>query len=138
MPLIIDFDIVYEFDTLKSGITVPVDLISKSKNVSFSAKIDTGSTDCIFERKHAENLQIDLESGEEAFFGTATGRFQAFGHELYLTILDIEIYAKVYFIAEAGIKRNVLGRVGFLSNVQLGLIDYEGRLLLSRYGDLMQ
>lgn len=133
MPLTVDFDIVYEFDTLKSGITVPVDLTDNGRKVSFPAKIDTGSTDCIFERKHAEYLQIDLENGEEAYFGTATGRFQAFGHDLYLSVFEIEIYTKVYFIAKVGIRRNVLGRSGFLSNVQLGLLDYEGKLLLSRY-----
>lgn len=125
----VDFEFVYQFDTLKSGITVPVDLIADDRKVSFPAKIDTGSTDCVFERKHAENLQIDMESGEETYFGTA------FGHDLYLSVLEIEIYAKVYFIAEAGIRRNVLGRSGFLNNVQFGLIDYEGKLLLSRYGN---
>jgi hypothetical protein len=138
MPLTVNFDIVYQFNTMESGITVPVDLICVDHQVSFRAKIDTGSTDCIFERKHGENLQIDIESGEEVYFGTAIGRFQAFGHELTLSVLGLEFYTKVYFIAEDGINRNVLGRLGFLSNVQLGLIDYEGKLLLNQPGDFVQ
>ena len=133
MPLTIDFDIVYEFDTLKSGIAVPLRLIYKERKVSLSAKIDTGSTNCVFERKHADYLQIDLESGEKLYFGTAIGRFLTFGHELTLEVLGLEFHTKIYFIAEEEISRNVLGRLGFLTNVQLGLIDYEGKLFLSRY-----
>jgi len=52
---------------------------------------------------------------------------------LTLSILDIETYATVYFAAEESFTRNVLGRQGFLDRVKLGLIDYEGKLLLSAY-----
>jgi hypothetical protein len=131
----INFDIVYDFDTLKTEITVPVCLVSGNEKIKFPAKIDTGSTNCVFERKHADYLQIDIESGEELYFGTATGRFLTFGHELNLEVLGLELYTKVYFIAEKGISRNILGRLGFLNNVLFGLIDYEGKLLLSQYGE---
>ncbi len=138
MSVIIEFLKVYEFNTLETGITVPIKILSNDKRVSFFAKIDTGSTHCFFERKYAEQLGIEVESGQPLTVSTATGTFLTFGHQLTLSVLDIEEYATVYFIAEESIKRNVLGRSGFLSNVQLGLIDYEGRLLLSRYGDFEQ
>lgn len=138
MSVIIEFLKVYEFNTLETGITVPIKILSNDKRVSFFAKIDTGSTHCFFERKYAEQLGIKVESGQPLTVSTATGTFLTFGHQLTLSVLDIEEYATVYFIAEESIKRNVLGRSGFLSNVQLGLIDYEGRLLLSRYGDFEQ
>lgn len=35
--------------------------------------------------------------------------------------------------ANAGLNQNVLGRHGWLERVVLGLVDYEGKLLLSRY-----
>jgi len=41
----------------------------------------------------------------------------------------------VYFPEDPSINRNVLGRHGFINRVQLGLIDYEGKLFLSRFGD---
>ena len=125
----------YNFNTLETGINVPVKLFSENESVSLFAKIDTGSTHCFFERKYADQLGIEVESGQLLTVGTATGTFMTFGHELNLSVLDIEQYVTVYFIAEESIKRNVLGRLGFLTNVQLGLIDYEGKLLLSRYGD---
>lgn len=138
MSVIIEFLQVYEFNTLKAGITVPVKLSTKDKKVSFLAKIDTGSTHCFLERKYADQLGIAVESGQPLTVSTATGTFQAFGHELTVSVLDIEQYSMVYFIAEESIKRNVLGRLGFLNNVLLGLIDYEGKLLLSKYGDYTQ
>ena len=138
MSVIIEFFKVYEFNTLKTGITVPVKLFSDNKKVSFFAKIDTGSTHCFFERKYANQLGIEVESGQPLTVSTATGTFLTFGHELSLSVLDIEQYGTVYFIAEESIKRNVLGRLGFLSNVQLGLIDYEGKLLLNQYGDFVR
>ena len=135
MSVIIEFSKVYEFNTLETGITVPVKIFSAEKKVSLFAKIDTGSTHCFFERKYANQLGIEVESGQPLSVSTATGTFLTFGHELTLSVLDIEQYISVYFIADEGIKRNVLGRLGFLSNVQLGLIDYEGKLFLSRFGD---
>lgn len=137
MSVIIEFLRVYEFNTLETGISVPVKLFSDDKKTSLFAKIDTGSTHCFFERQYAEQLGIEIESGQPLTVGTATGTFLTFGHELTISVLDIEQFVTVYFIAEEGIKRNVLGRLGFLTNVQLGLIDYEGKLLLSRYGDFV-
>lgn len=135
MPASLDFDVAYNFNTLESGITVPTTLTYGSRKVVFPAKIDTGSTDCVFERKFADNLKIEIESGEKTFFGTATGRFLAYGHELNVIVLGIEIYTKVYFVEEEEIHRNVLGRAGFLNRVLFGLIDYEGKVFFSPYGD---
>ena len=99
------------------------------------AKVDTGAENCIFERTHAERLGIDVESGNLIIFNTAAGNFAAYGHEVTLSVLSIETYAKVYFAKEESFTRNVLGRQGFLDRVKLGLIDYEGKLLLSAYGE---
>lgn len=135
MPVSLDFDVTYNFDTLEPGITVPTILVYGDREVTVPAKIDTGSTDCIFERKYADNLKIEIESGEKTFFGTATGSFLTFGHELTVVVLGIRIYAKIYFIEEEEIHRNVLGRKGFLNLVRFGLIDYEGKLFLNSYNE---
>jgi len=66
--------------------------------------------------------------------GTVRGNFRAFGHELTVRFLDIELDTKIYFAEDETMRRSVLGRQGFLDRVKLGLIDYEGKLLLSEYG----
>jgi predicted aspartyl protease len=130
----LEFSEVYKYDTRLVGITVPVALFTGAENSAFKAKIDTGSSFCIFERKNGERLGIEVESGEEIRISTATDSFTAYGHELTMVVLGIETYAKVYFAKEDWFTRNVLGRQGFLDRVKLGLIDYEGKLLLSDYG----
>ena len=123
----------YLYDTLKIGITVPVRLALNDSIAAFEAKLDTGSANCIFERVHGENLGLVIESGEKQKFSTATGTFTAYAHEISLTVLDIEVYTRVYFAEDVNYHRNVLGRQGWLDRVKLGLIDYEGKLLLSVY-----
>ncbi len=130
----ISFDEVHFYNTLKVGITISVILSFGSDFVDFEAKIDSGSSYCVFERKHAERLNLDVESGEFLRISTAIESFDAYGYELSLSVLGIETFSKVYFAKEELFTRNVLGRQGFLDRVKLGLIDYEGKLLLGTYG----
>lgn len=127
------FDEVHHYDTLKTGITVSVILKFGNESVDFEAKVDTGSSFCIFERKHGERLGIDIQSGEEIRVSTATGYFIAYRHELRLLVMNIETISTVYFAKEESFTRNVLDRQGWLDRVKLGLIDYEGKLFLSEY-----
>ena len=129
----IEFSTIHEYDTLKTGITLPVTLVYNSRTIDFEAKLDTGSSHCIFERRFGENLGLEIESGTLEKFGTATVGFFAYGHEVMLSVLDVEYYSTVYFAKEESFTRNVLGRQGWLDRVKLGLIDYEGKLFLSEY-----
>ena len=130
----IEFAETYKYDTMLVGITVPVALFDGEESSAFKAKIDTDSSFCVFERKNGERLGIEIESGEEIRISTATDDFTAYGHELTMFVLGIETYSKVYFAKEEWFTRNVLGRCGWLDRVKFGLIDYEGKLLLSAYG----
>jgi hypothetical protein len=40
-----------------------------------------------------------------------------------------------YFTAMHDFKRNVLGRKGWLQQMRIGIIDYDGKLYLSAYDD---
>ncbi len=135
MPENISYDKVYEYDTLRSGITVMVEISYGNESRQIRAKIDTGAENCIFERKHGERLGVEIESGREHIFSAAAGIFIAYGHELTLSVLDIETVSTVYFAKDESFARNVLGRQGWLDRVKLGLIDYEGKLLLNAYGE---
>ncbi len=134
MPEILEFDILHEYSIYKTGITVEAILRIGDLNVDVEAKIDTGSTYCVFERHLGEGLDLEIEAGIPIEIGTATGSFPAFGHQLTLTVLDIETVSTVYFADSDLFDRNVLGRIGWLDRVKLGLIEREGKLFLSEYG----
>jgi hypothetical protein len=134
MPQEIVFDVLHEYDTLESGIVVPTVLKLGGDSADVKAKVDTGSAFCVFERVHGSRLGLEIETGMPLRMMTATGAFDTFGHTVNLSVLGIETEATVYFAAEESFYLNILGRQGFLDRVKLGLIDYEGKLLLSAYG----
>jgi hypothetical protein len=129
----IDFENVYHYDTLKTGVTLPVSLKYGSLETTVRAKIDTGASHSIFERLHGEYFGLEIENGELLSFSTVMGSFRAFGHELSVRFLNIEIYTKIYFAEDDNFRKNVLGRQGWHDRVKFGLIDYEGKLFLSEY-----
>jgi len=103
--------------------------------VDVLAKIDTGSTFCLFERHHGEALHLDVAAGEEMWIRTLNGRFKVYGHEVSLAVFDVEHSAMVYFYEDYDFGRNVLGRRGWLDRVRLGLIDHDCELYLAAYND---
>lgn len=133
MSLKLEFEEYYEYNTLLSGIDLPIQLSSGEKAAEFRAKLDTGSSHCIFNREFGEKLGLTIENGELLQVGTVLGGFTAYGHEVLINVLGIETYSMVYFAADEYFSRNVLGRQGWLNRVKLGLIDYEAKLFLSAY-----
>lgn len=127
------FEIEFDYNTLETGIVLPAKLILGEEESDVRAKLDTGAAFCVFERKHGERLGLDIESGSPLRMLTATAPFDTFGHTINLSVLGIETESTVYFAAEESFYLNILGRQGFLDRVKLGLIDYEGKLLLSAY-----
>jgi hypothetical protein len=47
--------------------------------------------------------------------------------------LGLEFDSVVYFAADYGLSRNLLGREGWLQKVRLGIVDYETTIYLSPY-----
>ncbi len=60
---------------------------------------------------------------------------QTYGHELNITVENINYNTIVYFAVNDDLIRDVLGRNGFLYLVRLGLIDYDSTLYLSKYDE---
>ena len=131
----LEFEKLLSYNAGESGITINTTLKLSDNSVSFPAKIDTGSSLCIFERKYGEQLGFEIEKGLFQKVGTATGIFVVYGFRVVLQIEDFEFDSLVYFAKDENVKRNVLGRHGWLELVKIGLIDYEGKLYLSRYLD---
>jgi len=129
----LSFERLIPYDAGQSGITVDTTLKLAEKSVSLVAKVDTGASYCIFERKYGLSLGLNIESGLEQPISTATGRFLTYGHDVTLVVGGFEFDSIAYFAADAGLERNVLGRHGWLDRIILGVVDYEGKLLLNRY-----
>ncbi len=117
------------------AIRLPVTLIAGGEEIRADAFVDTGATYCIFKREIAVSLGIDVEAGTRLRVGTVTGGFDAYGHTLTLETLGYSFDITVYFAAQDGLPRNVLGRRGWLDRVRLGLVDHDAKLYLSRYDD---
>lgn len=110
-------------------------MTASDRSIEVVAKLDTGASHCVFRRDIATLLALDLESGEPLQIGTLTGSFSAFGHPVVIEFADISMEAIVYFASDPEIRRNVLGRRGFIDRLRLGIVDYDGILYASGYND---
>lgn len=129
------FDVLHEYDPGISGITIPAVLAAGNEAIKTLAKLDTGASCCIFKREHGEALGLNIEHGVRQVIGTATIPFLSYGHNILLSALGFQFDVMVFFAADAGFPRNVLGRHGWLDRVKLALIDYEGKLYASAYDE---
>jgi len=82
--------------------------------------VDTGAFHRLFERRHAELLNLDVEAGDPMAFRTAAGRVEAFGHLVTIETLGLNFESAVYFFADERINKNLLGRLGWLDRIRLG------------------
>ena len=129
----LEFSHAYSYDSRLEGITVPLVMRSAGETVELLAHIDTGASNCLFEREHGEILNLDVEAGDPKTFGTAAGRVDAFGHVVELEVLEQRFESMVYFFADRRILKNLLGRVGWLHRVRLGVVDHDHLLYLAAY-----
>ncbi len=120
------FDEKINYPDNEQGINLDIVILNANDNpVSATVKLDTGSTFCIFQRRYAELLSIDVESGERETIRTAKGSFTAYGHEIIIKFSELEWEAVVYFAQDESFPVSVLGRNGFLNKINIAIIDYE-------------
>jgi len=117
----------------QKGIEVPTELCAGSRRVEVLARLDTGAAYCIFERRYAEALGLDVESGKAQRFRTMAGSFMAYAHEVTIHTLGIEFSAVVFFAGDPAFSRSFVGRSGWLDRVRVGIVDYDRMLFLSSY-----
>jgi hypothetical protein len=63
-----------------------------------------------------------FDFGEQLRFDAAT-----------VTKIKISPGTPIYFAKYPGLRRNILGRLGWIRNLQIGLRDYENKLFVSEY-----
>ena len=118
---------------LEDEITVPISITSGDYYADVSAKLDTGSKYCVLQPDYADLLELDLTAGVPQKLRTATGTFYAYGHEVIVSVFDLSWHATVYFAESENFPVNVVGRIGFLDQLRIALIDYDQVLYASRY-----
>jgi len=133
MPVSLAFDAAHHYADALDGIEVPITLCIGRQSVDLLAKLDTGAAHCIFERKYAEMLGVDVDSGRLQHFRTVAGSFVAYQHEVTIQTLGIEFSAAVFFAQDSTFNRNFLGRSGWLDRLRVAIVDYDRLLFVSPY-----
>lgn len=133
MPYSFLFEVEHSYYSRQDGIWIPTFLTVGTTTVECEAKVDTGAEFCLFQRELADRLGLQVEAGHLLPLQTLNSNFKAYGHEVQLSTLGLAFYVTVYFAAEYGLPRNLLGRNGWLQQVKLAVVDYEETLYLSAY-----
>ena len=133
MSVSLAFDAAYRYTEALDGIEVPITLCIGRQSVALLAKLDTGAAHCIFERKYAEMLGVDVDSGGLQRFRTVAGSFAAYRHEVTIQTLGVEFSAVVFFAQDSTFNRNFLGRSGWLDRLRIAIVDYDRLLFVSPY-----
>jgi hypothetical protein len=113
MPQFIEFTASCRYASA-DGIEAPTELSVGTQRIGLMARLDAGAAHCVFERRYAEELGLDVESGRAQRFRTMAGSFVAYEHEVTV---------------------HTLGRTGWLDRLRVGIVDYDRLLLLGNYGE---
>jgi hypothetical protein len=108
-------------------------LTSGTEKADLFALVGTGASNCLFERSHGELLGLDIDSGDRKLFSTAAGPVVAFGHLVAIETLGVAFESVVYFSADEHVRKNLLGRTGWLDRIRFGLVDHDQTLYLAPY-----
>ena len=136
MSYTLNFEKLISYNNGEDGIFLETEIKYSDISVKIKAKIDTGATYSIFERRFGEQLGLELESGMRQRFGTATGSFYAYGFRVTLLTGEIELDSMVFFAEDESFTKNVLGRITWLDSLVLGLVDKDGEIYLSRVDEI--
>lgn len=127
----LSFDVTHIY-TSADGIKIPLVISFGGNEVQTSGYADCGSEACVFSNEIGQMLGIDIEAGEPKSFGPASGgTFETYGHMVIIEFLGITLESIVYFAKYPGLRRNLLGRNGWLSKLRFGLLEYESAVFFS-------
>lgn len=109
---------------------LPFTLAYGDKTVSLLGLIDTGATDCLFDRAVADDLSIDLTNThqEKEYFGIANQSITGYMHLVEFQIQGFSEWVEI----EAGfldtkLPYALLGQSDFFDNYEVILKRYRGR-----------
>ena len=123
MAITLTFAEVFHYDDDPTGITLSVTLRYRGQPLRIDAKVDPGAAVCLFKRELGEELGIPVEQGKPITLETLNGSLEAFGHEVILQTGDLVFESIVYFAKYPGLRRNLLGREGWLRKSLVAIND---------------
>ncbi len=135
MPFQLSFSRREKYSSLATGIDLETTLRFGDLFINCEEKVDTGAEVCLFQRAIGEALEIPIENGVKKSLETLTGVLTAYGHEVVLELLGLQLQTVVYFAESDDVRRNLLGRQGWLQLIRLGIVDYDSELYLSLYDE---
>lgn len=135
MPFQLSFTHRKNYSSLATGIDLETTLRFGDLFINCDAKVDTGAEVCLFQRAIGEALEIPVESGVKKRLETLTGVLTAYGHEVVLELIGLQLQTVVYFAESDEVRRNLLGRQGWLQLIRLAIVDYDSELYLSLYDE---
>ncbi|HWX42354.1 MAG TPA: hypothetical protein VN345_14480 [Blastocatellia bacterium] len=98
------------------------------------ARVDSGSSFCVFGRQWADLLGLDWQRGDQIMISTAAGRFEARLHEVVIKLLEFEWTAWVAFAEWDTVPpspaRDVLGLNGFFDHFLVAIDDIRETIYL--------
>lgn len=128
----LSFDVTHHYAS-EDGVRIPLLIAYSGKAIQTTGYVDCGASDCVFSNELGQQLGIALETGEPKSFGPASGgTLETFGHLVTLEFFGITVESMVYFAKYPGLRRNLLGRNGWLSKLRFGLVEYDSTVFLSR------
>ena len=130
-----EFSEQYVYPGDEPGITLPAALRYGDYVYRTSAKVDTGSDVCLFKHEIALKLDLPLQDGMPIILDSLGGSVEAYGHEVTLQTCGLAFTSFVYFAKYPGLRRNLLGRKGWLRQLRIAIVDYDNTLYLSRYDE---
>lgn len=122
MPFQLSFTHRETYSSLASGISLETTLRFRELFINCDAKVDTGAEVCLFQRAIGEALEIQIEKGVKKRLETLTGVLTAYGHEVVLETLGLQLQTVVYFAENNEVRRNLLGRQDGCSSFGLELL----------------
>jgi hypothetical protein len=135
MPESLSFAVKHLYSAHKSDITLPVLLGYRDSRFETEAKVDPGSEVCLFSHEIGVKLAIPVFDGLPKTLDSLGGPLEAFGHEVTLQTCGYNFTSFAYFAKYPGLRRNLLGRQGWLRRLRIAIVDYDNLLYLSHYDD---
>jgi hypothetical protein len=109
---------------------IPIKLYYGDRNVKTYGLLDSGSTLSVFRNEIAEDLGIEILSGDENMLQSASGLIKVFIHPLTVQINEERFNMSIGFSSELSASFNILGREGFFERFRITFDELQKKIVL--------
>lgn len=109
---------------------IPIKLHYGDKNVKTYALLDSGSTLSVFRNEIAEDLGIEIRSGQEKILQSASGLIRVFIHPLTVEVDKERFDMNIGFSSDLAASFNILGREGFFGRFRITFDERQKKIVM--------